>query len=64
MKTDARSGSFKINRGVKQGDPISPIIFNAVVEMFMAKLKEKWLKRKYGVRIGEYTGEDFFTNLW
>ena len=49
VKTDASSNWFMIQRGTKQGDPISAIIFNAVVEHFMKILKTKWGKKKFGV---------------
>ena len=36
------SRKFKISRGTKQGDPISPPIFNAVLETAMSKLRCRW----------------------
>ena len=41
------AGSVKINRGVKQGDPLSPILFNLTIDELITKL-EKFS----GVRIG------------
>ena len=39
-------------QSAKQGDPISPILFNAVVDKLMSKLKERWSARRYGVQLG------------
>ena len=58
MKTDKKSDAFQIEKGTKQGDPVSPIIFNVVVEMFMAKLKHKRNKRNYGIEVDDFTSVD------
>ena len=63
VQTDARSDKFPINRGTKQGDPVSAILFNAVVEMFVKKAKQKWVKKKYGFRVDSHSEEDYLTNL-
>ena len=42
VKCDMSSRSFQIERGTKQGDPISPILFNSVLEKIMRTLKMKW----------------------
>ena len=50
--TDKISKDFEIKRGTKQGDPISPILFNAVLEAVMRKLKQQWVAKAHGVRVG------------
>jgi hypothetical protein len=62
VQCDAKSKSFDIKRGTKQGDPISPILFNAVVESFMRKLIIKWDKKKFGARLGTLSTSSL-TNL-
>ena len=57
-----QSRDFPITKGTKQGDPISPLIFNAVLEAIMRQVKEKWKRRKYGVNL-EPSFEDRLTNL-
>ena len=62
VQTDAASRTFSIHRGTKQGDPISPTLFNAVVEEFMKTVKKKWKDKGWGVQLGSSTGEKL-TNL-
>eukprot|EP00973_Karenia_brevis_P024297 3353626-Karenia_brevis.AAC.1 len=52
VKTDVCSKPFSIERGTKQGDPLSPIIFNAVLERAMAAIQEKWRHKGYGIDLG------------
>jgi hypothetical protein len=52
LNCDANSREFYIRRGTKQGDPISPIIFNSVLEQVMRTVKAKWGARKYGIQLG------------
>eukprot|EP00973_Karenia_brevis_P094256 12421537-Karenia_brevis.AAC.1 len=62
VRCDVSSREFAIGKGTKQGDPISPLIFNAVLEHVMSKVKIKWAAKAYGRKIG-YNSESFITNL-
>eukprot|EP00973_Karenia_brevis_P092502 12412730-Karenia_brevis.AAC.1 len=62
VQCDVDSKEFKIGRGVKQGDPISPMLFTAVLEKVMRKLKARWTSERKGIRVG--TGsQDVLQNL-
>ncbi len=52
VQTEKVSRAFKLQRGTKQGDPISPPLFNSVSQSFMGPLAEKWTKMKMGVQLG------------
>ena len=52
VKCDAESRVFAIQRGTKQGDPISPLLFNTVLEQVMRPLKQKWMKERKGIKLG------------
>ena len=62
VKTDKISKPFHIQRGVKQGDPLSSLLFNALLEDIFAQLKHRWASRKYGIRLG-HTSITTLTNL-
>ena len=64
----ANSQDFPVGRGVKQGDPISALLFIAVMETLFRNLKQKWntlnKRRKrqyYGIVVDEPA--DTLTNL-
>ena len=45
VKTDCLSRPYKISRGTKQGDPLSSLLFNTLLEDIMMDLKPAWLQR-------------------
>ena len=62
VKTDKLSKRFAIERGVKQGDPLSSLLFNALLEDIFHKLKLQWSCRSYGIQLG-HTHASRLTNL-
>ena len=44
VATVGASRAFPLERGVKQGDPISPLLFLAVMEVIFRPLKTRWNK--------------------
>ena len=50
--SDRASRVFRLERGTKQGDPMSPTLFNALLESIMRDLKQKWEKKGFGVGVG------------
>ena len=59
---DRISKPFEIQRGTKQGDPLSPKLFNAVLEKCMKRLQSSWRRKGYGISFGGRS-EDQLCNL-
>ena len=62
VKTDQHSRPFNIERGVKQGDPLSALLFNALLEHLFKRLKFHWTADRFGIQLG-YSTTTRLTNL-
>ena len=62
VKTDVFSREFSIQRGTKQGDPLSSLLFNALSESIFRKLQPKWARRGCGIHLEPWS-DDALTNL-
>ena len=59
VQAGAKSREFSIGRGVKQGDPISALLFVAVMQDLLGDLQRKWdsmSKRRNGHPFGMHVG--------
>jgi hypothetical protein len=45
------SRGFCLGRGTKQGDPLSTLLFNAVLEAVFRDVRGKWKEHKYGIKM-------------
>ena len=49
----AESRPFDVQRGVKQGDPLSPALFNLVLDKVLSEVSSTWNRRGYGTLVGQ-----------
>ena len=52
VRTDTMSKVFDLRRGTKQGDPLSSLLFNAVLEDVMSDFKGHWVFTGRGLKLG------------
>ena len=60
--TDKESDPFPIKRGTKQGDPLSSLLFNTVLQYSLENDLKQWQEKRKGIRLSDKT-EDCLTNL-
>ena len=51
IKGPPLSKEFSIRRGTKQGDPMSPKLFNSVLEDIFRQIQPRWRERGWGIQI-------------
>ena len=60
--TDKESIGFPIKKGTKQGDPLSSLLFNTVLQYSLEENLKSWQENKKGIRLSD-ANEDCLTNL-
>ena len=45
------SRKFEVQRGTKQGDPLSTLLFNAVLEDIFREIRPRWTSKRYGLEM-------------
>ena len=60
--TDKESDVFSIKRGTKQGDPLSSLLFNTVLQYSLEEDLIRWQEKRNGIKLSDAT-EDCLTNL-
>ena len=62
MQTDEESETFDIQKGSKQGDPLSSLLFNTVLQYALKNVVQKWQKKGMGIYLSDQE-RDCLTNL-
>ena len=62
VRTDSTSKPSKLRRGTKQGDLLSSLLFNALLQHVPESLIPDWQRRRRGLQLA-HTDESVLTNL-
>ena len=57
------SRRFQVQRGVRQGDPLSPVLLNLVMAQILMEAETTWQRRGYGTEVGRGLGGKRLTHV-
>ena len=59
----AESRDFPLQRGVRQGDPLSTLLFNLVIRDVLEEVEAVWSRRGYGTDVAREEGQKRLTHV-
>ena len=54
VQTDEESNMFEIRKGTKQGDPLSSVLFNTVLQNSLKEVTQRWQKKERNGNLPEW----------
>ena len=57
------SEAFSVERGVRQGESLSTLLFNLVLNDVLEEVRSTWDRRKYGTQVGGMAGKPRLTHV-